>query len=259
MILDKWTRRKKFIGGLLTLLAVTSAIALAKAFWEEKAYTQWTRKEVERVLTDSPWVESQSFSEVNMEGPARPVMSRPPGESSAEGPGTADSGPAPQPTPQAPADYTRGPDPQTPALYLVRWFSAKPVRMALAQSALLNGGSDPKQAEDFVNQDLGNFIVISVHAARGQDLQELEGLTKAAVKADTFLIKKNKERLEIAEFNPISRGSRTMLFLFPRTVDGKPSIILEDKEVRFVTRLGKHKISCKFKLQDMIFRGQLEL
>ena len=36
-------------------------------------------------------------------------------------------------------------------------------------------------------------------------------------------------------------------------------ITLEDKNVEFVTRLMDRKISKKFKLKDMVYRGELEL
>jgi hypothetical protein len=47
----------------------------------------------------------------------------------------------------------------------------------------------------------------------------------------------------------------TVYFLFPRS----EAITLEDKEVEFETKLGPMEIKRKFKLQDMVFGGKLEL
>ena len=44
-------------------------------------------------------------------------------------------------------------------------------------------------------------------------------------------------------------------FLFPKT----SAIVLDDKEVEFSTKLGDVELTKKFKLADMMVRGQLAL
>ena len=44
-------------------------------------------------------------------------------------------------------------------------------------------------------------------------------------------------------------------FSFPRS----ESIVLEDREVEFVTKLGQFDVKKKFTLKDMVFKGKLEL
>ena len=49
--------------------------------------------------------------------------------------------------------------------------------------------------------------------------------------------------------------SVVVLCYFPRT----DPITLEDKDVEFITKLGPMEIKKKFKLEDMMFAGQLAL
>ena len=47
----------------------------------------------------------------------------------------------------------------------------------------------------------------------------------------------------------------TLRYHFPRDYE----ITLEDKDVEFITRLGQVEVKQKFKLEDMVFSGQLAL
>ena len=47
--------------------------------------------------------------------------------------------------------------------------------------------------------------------------------------------------------------------VFPAHSEGAPSITAEDEEATLVMPLGAHAITARFKLRDMIVRGQLML
>ena len=46
-----------------------------------------------------------------------------------------------------------------------------------------------------------------------------------------------------------------VVFAFPKT----DAILLEDKDVELVTKLGQYDVKRKFNLKDMVFHGKLEL
>jgi len=48
---------------------------------------------------------------------------------------------------------------------------------------------------------------------------------------------------------------RTFVFLFPRTAN----VLEDDKEVTFLTSMGRMEVRSKFALKEMNFRGKLEL
>src|SRR5687768_9771522 len=43
-------------------LAMTGAVAMAADVWDAKPFTQWSDKELEKVLTDSPWAGKASIT-----------------------------------------------------------------------------------------------------------------------------------------------------------------------------------------------------
>jgi len=48
------------LAGFITLLGLLCLLRLsAKDFWEEKPFTQWTEKQAQKILSDSPWGKTQ--------------------------------------------------------------------------------------------------------------------------------------------------------------------------------------------------------
>lgn len=74
--------------------------------------------------------------------------------------------------------------------------------------------------------------------------------------AEARLERKGKPPIVPVQASPQRDGrSLALLYVFP--VD--EAIVLEDKDVEFVTKLGDTTIKKKFKLEDMVFNDQLEL
>src|SRR6188474_3460784 len=47
----------------VAVIAVAMSVVLsAAAFWEEKPFTQWSEKDVEKILTESPWAGKASIT-----------------------------------------------------------------------------------------------------------------------------------------------------------------------------------------------------
>ncbi len=100
--------------------------ALAGDFWKEKPYQQWTKEEVRRVLTDSPWAQPYAFfsgaaSPASREGGLPSISSGERSEGIPTGGGFGDTSRASGSRPEGPT-----------ASYLVVWSSAATVRKALA-------------------------------------------------------------------------------------------------------------------------------
>jgi hypothetical protein len=56
----------RILTGLIALTLV-SATATAQQFWEKKPWTQWNKTEVDKMLSESPWTQSQTLSKVNVQ------------------------------------------------------------------------------------------------------------------------------------------------------------------------------------------------
>ena len=154
---------------------------------------------------------------------------------------------------------------------------ADPVRRAWARLTLLGmeedlGGSlqdlqGRQQVDRFVRTNpLENNIVVSVSTEDGRAPAALESATQEQLVEYThLLLKKSKRKLGLEQYYAPARAGRmgfgnTGLFLFPRMEGDKELVTLAEKEVEFVTFLGrKIKIKKKFKLKKMMFDRKLAL
>lgn len=248
---------KSFNSSLWIVLLIPVATLLAKDFWLERDYTKWEKKDVIKMLSDSPWAQTQAFTEsVILSGSAGRVL-----DSSGTAAQSSASSRDGRSGPTGAGGVMSG-DHQSTLLYYIRFYSALPIRQALVRMSMLNGQQPAAEAVDkFLHQPpFPDDMIIGVAPAPGQDRQEFEVLTAALIKNDTWLIKKNRERVQLRDYlAPSKTGGTEAYYLFPRVVNGKPSVDISDSEVRFLTKLGNRELSRAFKLEKMVLGGKLAL
>ncbi|HYL75026.1 MAG TPA: hypothetical protein VEU96_12525 [Bryobacteraceae bacterium] len=248
----------------LIVLGATALALFAGDFWAKKPYTDWSEKDAARLLTNSPW--SHDVVVVLEGGPARRLSGGRGGHGSTGGVDTGDMSPmsgsaggsgeitggarAARPENMAGAN---GPDASSITLH-VRWQSALPIRQALVVSKLGHEKAGSDEARKFVAQPMPYYVVAVAglpHAmiARISDGQ-MPDLTRAAT-----LVRKGKAPIAAEGAQKIIGEPGALAFLFPKT----PAITMEDKEVEFVSKVGRLELKHKFKLKDMVIGAKLEL
>jgi len=230
------------IPGLLLLFSLTTP-----AQWDKKPPAEWSEKDAQKLLNDSPWGKTQSFDSP-MEAFRGPVTGRV-GVNSPTGPTPRD----------APHLFFR-----------VRFLSAKPVRQALSRQIELKQKSGMKeelaeQLKQFASGEFLEYIVVAVTADAsdtGANLQEASALLRrdnAELKNTTFLEIKGGKRIFLQEFQPTRPDGFGARFIFQRLVDGKPFITPESEEIHFVAPLSDtYRLDRRFKIKDMMYGGKLE-
>jgi hypothetical protein len=224
----------KKTAGLLVLAALS---LLAANVWQ-KPYTEWSDKDIAKILSDSPWVKSAS---VTMSFPGSDVAPPPMGGGGGRGGGAQGGG-----------GGFGGP----PSLEITaRVESALPMRQALvrrkfgaeadkstdAQKIL---SEEPKTYEIVLSGPLGGFVMGPPDAVK-QHLTEATSLSSAksgAIKPSEIQIGPPGRQMDV-------------LFVFPRD---KPFTV-DDQEVNFATKFGTSNVKYKFKLKDMVVNGKLEM
>jgi len=257
---------------VISVMLTAAVVALAAEFWDKKPFGEWTDKEVERILTDSPWAKNvpakiqtpAGMGGPDMRGPGMggsgtggpgmggPGMGGPggggPGMGGPGGGGPGMGGPG--------GPGMGGPSGMPQMTAMVRWQSALAVRRALARAKYGAEASAAEEAKKFLAETPSHYVLAlenlppmppQVDAARMQ-----EGL-----KTQSSLSRKGKEPLLPEEVRAEQTGSQSLrvLLLFPRT----DPIVIEDKEVEFSTRVGPFELRRKFKLKEMTADGKLEL
>ena len=247
---------------LFGLGLVGAAILSAANFWETKDYTEWSAKEVRRILSNSPWAKKVTLSFGGMGGSGG---QRPPGGFGGGGgggfggggggggggiPGGGGGGAS-----RGGGGYNRaggGRMPPQPEL-TIQWSSALPIKQALMRGRFGNEAQTAAEAKQFLQRRETHYVV-SVAGFSGR----MAGMTQNTdrLKETTSLKRKNKDliRPEIVEMHK-QEESVTLFVSFPRA----DPIALEDKNVEFEMKLGRMTLKRKFKLKDMIFDGRLEL
>jgi len=225
----------------LAFLAFGSWLLFAgqKNYWENKSYTEWSEKEVDRLLKDSPWTKSV-------------LLNTGPESSSASG-GKRSSGGGGDPEMSSAGGSLPGAIPRL----VITWY-ARPIREAMARRLML---TDPEASKDRIEKLLQPNAQSLVLLVTGWTLGRPPDREAAIArfKKETVLLKKNKEKILLAESVLPQKRDDPLYLRFPREVDGKPVLTLGDEEVTLVIRVGEDTYRFKFKLAEMLISEKLEL
>lgn len=201
--------------------------------WQTKPVEQWSEKELQRVVTDSPWTARVS---VPLNGPDTPMVGRP---------GS---------TPGLPYGRSGGAGMGMPVEreipYLVRWESARPVREALKRLKLGYPEVDERQE--------GRLYAITILAGEtplstGHTIQP-EGEAQKMILIRTVLSRRGQPGIHPFSVKGHYDGPALFTYFFRPAIRFSP----EDGVVEFST-IAPRPLSCKFKLAEMICEGQLAL
>lgn len=237
---------KRIISTCLILVLCAVSVLAQKS----KPWTEWSKKDAEKILNDSAWGQTQT------EGGSEPtntsvITSTTAGASLQR---TGESGEAKV---------------SKAINYRVRFITAKPVREAFARMVLLSRENPEKelseQLQGFIDRDFGDYLVLGVSVdsqdtrVMGMAQQILSKLTMETLKEKVYLERKDGKRLFIKDYKaPVADGMGGK-FIFSRTLDGQPFLTEESDNVRFVVEFNeKTKLNMKFKISNMIYDGKLE-
>ncbi len=285
---------KKHLVGTLLGLVLGTVFVWGADFWEKNKFTEWSEKEVTRMLTKSPWARTvnvalsrtKSSGSVGADRRDRRGQTGQPrqiGSSSTTGGASGRGG----------GSFGRGGIggggrfPPTVRL-TIRWFSALPIKQAIAKSRFGTDAGTSAQATEMINRQETHYVVgVSGVPARmflgnpgrrgsgfGRDRSSIEERLKwvsERLKSESLLKIKGQEPIRSdAVHIDIGQGENTVnaqalrsgaeiYVMFPNTQKDSYVINVKDKNVEFVTKIGEREVKKKFKLKDMVYYGNLEL
>jgi len=240
-------------------LFVLGASVWAADFWQVKPFTDWSDKDVQKMLTNSPWAKSIG---VNVSGPSAVTAGGSGSAPAGAGRGAGGVGQEGTPISEQGGRGGRGtlspPDapPDVVADVVLRWQSALPIKQALARLKYGAEAGSSAEAKEMLGRQDSNFVIV----ASGEPLRSmLRGnleAVKAAVLGKTMLLRKGKNPIQPSDIQ-VNAAARSfeIYFAFPRT----PEVTAEDKELEFVTKIGDLSLRSKFQLRSMMLNGKLEL
>ncbi len=260
---------RKFSIVTALIIAVTPIVLAQK---QSKSWSEWSQKEAEKILNDSPWAQVQvetntsemtysptSGSGTNLTTNRTPVPAATVRQEQAE-----------RNASRATEGAYNGP---VSTSYEVRFLSARPIREAFADMILLqqatasaeNKQKLKTQMQQFIDRNYGDFIIVAVTykatdgRLAGKALQSFNSAVTDTLRNNTYLERSDGKRVFLIDYRaPIDDGLGAK-FVFLRNVDGKPFLNPNISEVRFYAEVGTSlKLNQRFKVADMIYQGKLE-
>lgn len=256
---------KRLLLAILIVLSLGAAALMAAEFWEKKKFSEWTDKEVQKMLKDSPWARAVEIP-LTAGGMARAGGARGGGRRGGGGGGgfsdaSVGAGGMGGEEGGMGGGMGRGgggfaaPETVPTMTVHVRWRTALPIKQAIVRARFGDeAGTSPEAAKLLAAQETHYIVEIA-----GLPFPMLRG-NPEQLKSNAQLRIKDKSPIQAVDIKAGREENRVNLYLiFPREADGRPVITLEDREVEVFLKTGPVDIRRKFRLKDMIFDGKLEI
>lgn len=260
-------KKRALVASGLTLLLTCSFIASAQ--WNKKPYTEWSEKEAMKLLNDSPWGQTQTFTDTSRSSST---------QRSGSGSVTAI------------AEVVN-------VHFRVRLLSAKSTRQAYVRVMELQQKQKlPEQVaarmKAFATAEFPDYIVVTVTPESDKPSNMLQQanavlykITTNEIKNSTYLVVNSGRRVFLSEYQPPGKDGLGARFIFPRLVDGEPFVSEKSGEILFHTDLSGGSaldstlpntaipnrdsstatassfgftINTRYRVKDMLFEGKLD-
>ena len=231
----------------------------AADFWQAKPSSDWSDKDLQKMMNNSPW--ARPFS-VAMSGPTPPAVG-----GTAAGNSGADPG-MPSPISEGGGGGRGGggggggrggggggagggPGGGGSMDLVARWQSALPVKQAFVRLKYGEKADSTPEAKELLEREEPNYVII-VSGNLRPFMRGNPETVKKAILDSTSLSAKTKGQVKLED---LQIGGNQIIFLFAKS----SPLSLDDKEVDFSTKLADVVLKYKFKLKDMVYNGKLEL
>jgi len=235
----------------IALIVLMAAAAVAQK--KEMPWTEWSKKDAEKVLSDSPWSKAQTDTDTSQMFYSPTQDPQRMGSSSNDG-----------------SRLAQGATNQSVNVsFQVRFFSARPVRQALARVMELDNKPPADvvaKLHQFAEMQSTNSIIVTVtftsndQRYSGIAMQQFNSAATGTLKNDSYLQRSDGKQLFLEEYVPPGKDGFGARFIFLREVDGEPFVKDANGDLRFYAKFPNGiKVDRRFKLADMMYQGQLEL
>jgi hypothetical protein len=232
---------------------LAAAGTCASDAWKEKDFQNWDLKDIQKILTDSPW--SKKFQNggnggVSLANPALHPLNIGAGGGPSSGGATA-GGQSGSPGNSKSGESAGAPKSDERLDLTVSWYSSRTIREAMVRQKELEGvPADDARKELSMEPTTYEVAIFSTDlSAFGKNLNDLKGHSY-------LMFKTGKEKLtptNVAFHREKGAVLPTaIIFEFPKTTSsGEPSMASNEKAVEFFTQAGSVPIKIKFDLSKM--------
>jgi hypothetical protein len=227
---------------LLGLLLGATLLWAGDKPWKAKPYQQWNEKELQAILTDSPWVRVTPIPRSWLPGPERDIAPQERSSGGVKGQ-TPVTGPATAPV-------GAGEDMQEVNVQ-VYWQSSRVMRAATAREAVLHG--EKMDVDEYTSQPQSEYQIV----VRMQDMTPFRQHDEKFFQGNAFLqTKKGKDKNSpthvVYEKNSMGLVQDAIFFFSKTTSSGDPTVSADETEVQFSCKIADSTMRVGFKPRDMV-------
>jgi hypothetical protein len=264
--------QKLQIGTVCRILALSvfAASLPAADFWQSKPFTEWTDKEVQKILATSPWVRQVIVSTSGSSPEASHGNDRRGStiEDNPTGMRVPDTKDSAEGTEGRTRGGAAGDEDRTPAMpgraqfkLTIQWRSALPVKQALARAKFGAEAATSPEARQFLDALEPNYVIAVLGIPRPTILGGGEPVKQALLER-AALSGGGKDWIHASDIQFRTSGGGgggadliDAFFVFPKA----GVVTIDDKEIEFSIKLASFTVKERFRLKDMVFKGTLEL
>jgi hypothetical protein len=234
----------KPLGWLLGLLLGATLLWAGDKPWKAKPYQQWNQKELETILTDSPWVRVTPIERSWRPGPEKDAAPLERASQSSSGV----RGQTPAASPAAPVGA--GEDTQEMNV-LIFWQSSRVMRAATARQAILHG--EKVDVDKYASEPQSEYQIV----LRMEDMTPFQQHDEKFFQDNAFLqMKKSKDKISpthvVYEKNSKGLVADAIFFFAKTNSSGAPTVSADETDVQFSCKIADTTVRVGFKLRDMV-------
>jgi hypothetical protein len=253
--ISRWNERRLFVRktgfALTAILAVAAIVWAGGEPWKTKPFAQWTDKDVQDVLQNSPW----SKANIQAQGAWHPEGTTQASGSIGMAGSSSDTshisaGAAPDQQGGAQKNASAA---AADAVYTIYWWSSRTIRAASTRRAVLKGTMTQADADKAVATPPDDYMIL----IQGTNMVIFQQRGEQAFQsAANIQLKKNKQKLSPSKVvflkGPDGTTVTSAIFYFPKKgSNGEPTISSDEKEIDFYLQIGGSKIFTNFDAKKM--------
>jgi hypothetical protein len=219
--------------------------------WKGKPYQQWTDKDIQSVMTESPWVQKTTIRHT---WKAAPSTEKNPALDPLINGGVREHPAASGSTQTNPEATVRSGDDSTQELIVdvnIYWDSSRVMRAASARQMVLRGQMKDSEMEQYVNAPQEEYQIVLTMGDMTPFMQSDEKFFQAN---SSLEMKKSKLKLQPSHvvYQKDSHGLlKQAAFFFPKRTASGPTIESNETDVVFKCKVADSKLQVDFKPQKM--------
>jgi len=217
--------------------------------WNGKPYQRWDAKDVQQIMTDSPWVSRTTVRRSWV--PSKQTTVVQPVQQEISGGVRSDPNVMGSVQGNTGATDSEGREATQQVNTYVYWYSSRLIRAAAARQSFLRGAMDQAAAEKLTNAPQEEYQIV----VRMDDMTPFISKDEKFYQQNAFLqMRRSKLKLPPSKvvYEHIGTVMEQVVFFFPKTADGAPTIASDETDVTFSCKIADQTLRADFKPKKMV-------